>query len=271
MNCQTTRQTLEYDRPADLASAAVETARRHVEECAECQMAVEEQRQFDDHWGAVCRDVAVPAGLKERLLAISAPTSAAVAPVIAPVIAPATSAASKPANTRATIGQSSWRRWLISTAIALCGMVAVALWWELHPQPERLSLDQIVEMAMSARFETVDPSTFAEFQNGLKVRRPETMLTSPLTEQPHQLRERDVAIYFFHLYDRTRRPVEGRLIVLPKSALVENLTATTFQSGLVPSGGVPYRASVWVEKDYVYLCYLSGGDDLVLALQPQPV
>ena len=69
MNCQTARQTLELLRPVENASSASDEAEQHVRYCLDCQDAVRAQQQLDLRIGRVCRDVSVPVGLKERLLA----------------------------------------------------------------------------------------------------------------------------------------------------------------------------------------------------------
>src|SRR5579872_2239589 len=137
MNCYTARQTLELACPDEIEPQGLDEAARHLEACPACQIAVHRQDEIDARVGALCRDVLVPGGLKERLLAgialplASSHESAATAPQsppsleAVPVVTPA-----------AKSERSTRRRWLrVASAVAALAFVAGLAAWFALPRP----------------------------------------------------------------------------------------------------------------------------------------
>jgi hypothetical protein len=71
MDCKTARLLLDYARPApaELPGGDVAALESHLSACPECEAVARTERQLDDHVGRAVRDVPVPDGLRERLLA----------------------------------------------------------------------------------------------------------------------------------------------------------------------------------------------------------
>ncbi len=94
MNCRTARETLDVARLPEgsphetsgdeLQGPTINEAARHVNGCPACQTAVRLREQIDARIGQLCRDVPVPACLRERLLSRLEATSG---PLIAPELA----------------------------------------------------------------------------------------------------------------------------------------------------------------------------------------
>lgn len=71
MDCKTARLLLDYARPApaELPGGDAAAVEGHLTACPECEAAARAERQVDDHLGRAVRDVPVPDGLRDRLLA----------------------------------------------------------------------------------------------------------------------------------------------------------------------------------------------------------
>lgn len=71
MDCKTVRLLLDFARPEARELEAEEAAAldRHLDHCSECHSRANAERQLDDCLGKAMRQVDVPAGLREQLLA----------------------------------------------------------------------------------------------------------------------------------------------------------------------------------------------------------
>ena len=71
MDCKTARLLLDYARPApaELPGGDAAALEGHLTACPECEALARAERQLDDHLGRAVRDVPVPDGLRDRLLA----------------------------------------------------------------------------------------------------------------------------------------------------------------------------------------------------------
>jgi hypothetical protein len=71
MDCKTARLLLDFVRPEARELEAEEAAalERHLDQCSACHSQAYNERQFDDCLGKAMRQVEVPAGLREQLLA----------------------------------------------------------------------------------------------------------------------------------------------------------------------------------------------------------
>jgi hypothetical protein len=105
---------------------------------------------------------------------------------------------------------------------------------------------------------------FAHFSNGRLPQVPTTMITRMLVDPARRL-DNDVALYFFKVQvpGPRRTVLNGRLLVIPKRIvkLSDVPSATSFLAG-----GAIYRTgyctTAWVEGDFVYVCCLSGKNEL---------
>jgi hypothetical protein len=71
MDCKTAHMLLDFARPwaAELDAADAGALRDHLATCPACATQAEAEHRIDEHLGSAIRDVAVPAGLRGRLLA----------------------------------------------------------------------------------------------------------------------------------------------------------------------------------------------------------
>jgi anti-sigma factor RsiW len=71
MDCKTAHLLLDFNRPtpAELETSEAEALENHLLDCTACARLARDERRLDDHIGQAMRDVAVPVGLRERLIA----------------------------------------------------------------------------------------------------------------------------------------------------------------------------------------------------------
>lgn len=71
MDCKTAHLLLDFTRPTptELEASEAEALENHLLDCSACARLVREERRLDEHVGQAMRDVAVPLGLRERLIA----------------------------------------------------------------------------------------------------------------------------------------------------------------------------------------------------------
>lgn len=140
MECTVARQLLDLASRTGDVDEELAAAREHARTCAACAEVARSQRRFDDAVSFALRDVAVPGGLKERLLAsvAAAPVPAAQPPVAA------------------LPGRRSRRLLKLAACVASLA-IAVGAWqfiaWQRQPRP----FDLEVVHAAVARF--IDPQT----------------------------------------------------------------------------------------------------------------
>lgn len=288
MNCQTARELLELQPPAERDAAVDGEAARHLDQCPACRCAVQRQVELDAQIGTVCRDVAIPDGLKERLLELLAcrgeqPRAGAtdVERVVSPVSAAAVEASSAVCApqvgvaVRRPLATSKRRHWIgigavAALALVLCGIIG----WRLWPRVEPTTLEEVAELIT---VDSLNPSHLDEipkFSNGLVVPTPQTMDTHHLISAPKRLGtagvNRDVAVYFFTLPGRRQTVLEGRLAVLPTPFVRTPPGATSFAT-VAPGYRGDFCTRSWTEGQFVYVCCLKGsGNDLNRLLPKQP-
>lgn len=261
MNCVTARQTLELACPDVVEPQGLDEAARHVEACPACQMVVHRQDEIDAEIGSVCRDVPLPVGLKERLLAGivaaetpvresaegSHPGSAAEAP---PVVMP----------TGKSIPRPTRRRWLrVASAAAAIALVAGSAVWFFLP---RATVD--LEKVAQRLTEKIDPdelAPFTQFGNGLAPEPPASMVIPRTLGSALRLpgaefdAQADIAVYVFKVSGPGRVVSRGRLAVVPKAYVINVPRETRFGAPNYRGGFV---TSTWVEGRFAYVCCLEG-------------
>lgn len=243
MDCGLAREQLDAARPdsGDREDLALEAAFAHVDGCPACAEVIEFRREFDRHAGRVIRDVAVPAGLKERLLAA---TELSTQP---------TPAHSPPADESAT--RRSRRKVLVSvTSAAALLLAAGGTWLFTHDTAAPLAMED-VRTFWSSRIErgaaladlpAFDGSFAAQIQDG--------RWASLITAQPRGADidgdgRHDAAVYQFQT---------GFLVVIQPDR-VPNAPQTGSAVGAQKSYR-PVPNVAWTLDGQVYLCYvLEGG------------
>ncbi|HXG10141.1 MAG TPA: zf-HC2 domain-containing protein [Gemmataceae bacterium] len=68
MDCKTARLLLDFARPRELDPDEALALESHLARCPECEALAQAERRLDEHLGRAIRDVAVPEGLRRRLL-----------------------------------------------------------------------------------------------------------------------------------------------------------------------------------------------------------
>jgi hypothetical protein len=249
-------ETLELVRPDTPDVARVAEAEQHVSGCGSCRAAVRQREEFDVRVGGLCRDVPIPLGLKERLLArldepaTSRPVASATH-AVAPVI-------------------GARRRWLGIASLTVASVIAVGIGtWSLWPARPVVDLDEIAGLMATDGIDPAKLAEFTTFAGGLAPQPPRTMLTGLVVSPPRRPGKFEAAIYFFKLGGR-----DGRLAVIPRRFVKAG--GLPLATSLL-SGSISYRSgfctTAWVEGDFVYVCCLSlsGGEpELHKLAQPRP-
>jgi len=267
--CRSTRQTLDLARPGeaigdDAATATLAEARRHLEGCRSCQVAVRRNEQLDLRIGEVCRDVPVPEDLKARLLASIARTSAIDSSTVG------TSGTDPVTPTMPLVPRRRWIGKLVAAAICLA-VAGGGFWLGTHRPLPKLSLDQWMELALGENLTADGLPALTTHADGTVPQLPATMRTRYLTELPRQLADGRGAVYFFQFPAlRGKRTVEGRLLVIPIRWVDSPPAATAFLSRPAVYLG-PFCASFWVEGEFCYVCLVRGGENDLQALQARAV
>lgn len=252
MDCQHARETLDAARPdrSDWDAPELRSAVEHLDRCDECQEVVEYRRQFDRRIEVAMREVTVPAGLQERLLAAVA-SEGAVQP------------ASGPTDVRPT----RRARWMWTLASAATILIAVAGWFLRGPTAVSIPLDQLfvqLEAALpndAADSDATAPDLFDQRFDatpGDPAWQEAIAGTEPRGIDLDGVAGDDAALYSF----RERR-VSGWLVVLPRDRVASPPNATQPSHAFQRYGPRPQVA--WSSGDHVYVCVLERGtvDDLL--------
>jgi len=282
MNCLNARETLESAALGDFDAATVDQAARHIEECASCQAAVRRQEQRDARIGQFCRDVPVPPGLKERVLArleAGAEENARTAiAATAEAGIPDRSPSATPPSARPFVRPPamSRRKWLAiastTAALALVGTLGLVY---LRASSHALNLDEVAGLVADHSLDPEQLDLFTQFGNGLAIRLPATIITRPLVDPPRKIEGCDGAVYFFQLPGRRgAAPLQGRLVVMPLDWIKDKESLRSVTSFL--AGPTPYKngfcTTAWAEGNLAYVCCLSAGEnELHRLMPPRPV
>jgi hypothetical protein len=258
INCSAARDTLELARPPETDAAAAEQAAQHVGGCPACQTAIPLRQHWDARLGPAIRDVSVPAGLKDRLLASLAaaptvPTAQSTITTTAPILA-----ARAPARRNRL-------KILAGGIAAACVLVAVgATVWLLKPVPPDLALETVTLQALSA--DQTQWSAFQKFQRKVPLALPGTMVVPDRKTGPMRFAQVDVAVYVFHIPERGKPPAEVRLLIMPTASVIDRPAAERFLAGPTPYKQ-GYRTTSWVEGKLTFVCCTTGGEQVLQQLQ----
>lgn len=221
---------------------AVQSARRHVAECAQCRSAWPQREQWNRKLAQAMQDVAVPSQLGVRLHALL------------PQSAPAS-----PARRH-----SSWSRraWIVSASTVA---VAVAAWmfWPAAPTVRLMDLQSAVDVPLE---------DLPEFSQSFPPRLPKEwepffdldakfIRGYPDEGQPQSGR---LSLVPFQFSSRPGAvPLRGRLVILRRNQLhPDDVPATGFAAapiGYLQSGSGGGAWVAWVEDDLVFVCLVPSG------------
>lgn len=256
-------------------------AAAHLESCVLCQTELEERHVFDQRIAAVMRDVAVPVGLKQRLL----------------------QACEQQAETRATETNNEqitevakpqkttdWRKIRRRTfaAISVSAVVFLATYF-LFPTPENRVPLSLADLQKSTNLQLTELETFdknfqPELPQGLW-QRPNRIQFAPYPRgdlKNHEGQHR-VASFAFQFQDKQGQLFHGVLLVVPKKFLEETTLPPEFsvadaEGHYVHRSYGRFRTVAWTEGEHVFVCFMpvrtDGADGLKALgniLYPLPV
>ena len=266
-DCLTVRATLDFARPGEEDPEAIDFAQRHARDCPACQVIVSRNAWFDRQFGAACREVPVPLGLKASLLgaleaaadAESRPPTVADGFVAAPALVTVSPAEKSPMT-----GRRKWMRSIIAVAATSAVAIAAVMIWQLL-QP-RINLDELGTSLVAGNINPDELPELGSFSGGRSLALPETMVTQFLSGPPREFQRS--AVYFFSMPDRRGPPLQGRLIIVPTRWVSRGLPAATRFLG----GPVQYKSGYcltsWVEAEYSYVCCITGSNNELQRLLP---
>lgn len=305
LDCLTVQRNLESVRPGsdDLAAPELASTAEHLRGCPACQAVLRQRERLDRRIGLMCRDVAVPSGLKVQILAaLEHPTRAAACDVAAaceqvpahkpspahefatggspalmagaasmggglpaPALpAPTTAGAStRPASARRTL-----RRALVTIAASLlvCGGLGL---WLLRPAAPAIALEAVEQSTMEAFVHSNPlPPFVGSFRSGIVPRLPERMnLPASLAAAvPNELtiEGQRAAVFYFSI---ARPKLKGRGMK-PLQACLVVIPRAVLKAPPEVLGGYKYSGglavTLWTEGDLAYVCCVSGASDLDL-------
>jgi hypothetical protein len=281
MNCLTARETLDVIRPLEMGAdqmgadhspaAMIDEAAQHVKGCPACQIAVRRREQIDNRIGQLSRDVPVPVGLRERLLARLEAAGGPIVVASANAMAPDAMASASKTVDRPAVRRGRRRWWLMISIAAASVLVAIGVTWRQWWSSPALSLDEIAESALSQGLKPDDLPELTRFQGGLALQHPSTMRALPWSQPVRrlvgpQLGNREVGIYFFTIARRLGGKFDGRLVIVPKSSVNDSPSATSFPGPGPAQYKLGFCTTAWVEGQFVYLCCVRGGGEAELLL-----
>ncbi|MBW3540930.1 MAG: hypothetical protein KY476_11720 [Planctomycetes bacterium] len=261
MDCLTAREILEAVRPQDAGDAEpqVQAAVGHARACVDCGDVWERLQAIDAAVGEALRDVPIPDGLEERLLAsLGEQPSQASAESVADVVVPSEPVSVPPRSSR-------WLRRSAAVAAAAAVVLAAAfLWWTQREGEPPLSVADVYQQvpldienlprleSFADRFEAVPP-TGAWSSRRLAVDPPARGVRLAADGEPL------VAVYGFRFRDRRGEIVHGVLAAIPARSVAESQALPT--SFLRASTAYPRRhaARAWTNDGLVYVAFVPVG------------
>lgn len=229
MNCQDIQHLLPFVNrsSAELDAAEREAMKQHLEKCPECAELAQAERRADEAIGTVMRDVAAPAGLKEKVIARLSAERAAV----------------------------PWK-WGGSIVLAATLLIAASLTWYMRPLP-KVSYDDVLELDQRGPGWSEEQVVKHFAERGLSVEAPSDF-------DPEWLRQLDVVEFkdrrvakltFQREFDQDRR-VRADVLILPHSQFnVEQLRDGTFQN--------LNNLQILRKENYTYLIFYNGQLELI--------
>jgi hypothetical protein len=271
---------LEVVRPdsRDLADPDLASATAHLEGCPACQSVWNEQRRFDREFACVCRDVAIPAGLADRLrdtLNITAPAPALTTE--GPEVlseAPRPAAAPSP-NRRA---KKIRRVGAGLAAVAACVIAGFGLWLAFGPAAlPQVEIAKLLKQVTDPNFSALAAPAAPE-NPGSALPAPQQMFSPRSLQQavPRSLIEAGGtrvigAVYQFSLQQRGGPALAALLVVLDRQKTVVQGPPLADSFVAAPIQYVNKIAvKVWGNADAVYVVFVqTPGPNALEQLRPQ--
>ncbi len=300
MDCREIQQLLEAVRPDtdDLLLPEITVAEQHLASCLDCQEAFQKISSFDRIFGAAIRNVSLPVGLNQRVLAAVALQSV---PSESPAIGDAvenssdfsrtennvagdvSAADSNTESVHLTSGESdivpaparpvSRRRamqWIAATSAAL--LLSVSAFWLWPTKWQQSPIEELLSGfgAQADNLQNPFDKNFAASlpQDGWDSR--QLRLEGPFgyTDAVHKSTADLGAIYQFRLMLSPGNTLSGRLLVIPASRISNPPPASSMlEVAAVSSTDGNYSSAAWSEGDLVFICVVDGHAGNFSALQ----
>ena len=239
MDCGLAREQLDVARPdsADRETAELEAAFAHVDACPECAEVVEFRREFDRRTGAVMRDVPVPAGLKERLLAAAELTAS-------------------PSQIAPPARSYNRRKLLLATSSAAALLIAAGVMWLVGGgAPDPLAMNDVRQFWARQLAEDATLASLPAFDGSFDAAIPDLRWASNLPVEPLGADidgdgRHDAAVYRFET---------GFLVVIQPNRVAD-----------APAADSPFAAErsyapvlhvAWTDAGQVHLCFVRTGGE----------
>ena len=282
MDCLTTQRTLDLLRPGHSAQELAEAeeaipapiaaeARSHLTGCELCQGVVARHLRFDARVGEAFRNVPVPMGLRERLIAAvqtaelaqSASQIGSLATAEPVGAETATNSNPQPLPTRENPRVPGQRRRFWFKQLAACALLLITGFagWSWFT-PKRVPIEQLVQATTAAN---LDPAALVAYSRSAAL--PQDLWV-PTTVDRDPARELVVngvpaAIRFFKVLNRKRVAIPVRLVAVPRSSV-------QFAVNSPGAGRIAYVGSwavwTWSEGNTQFVVALEGGEGELMRL-----
>jgi hypothetical protein len=263
MDCETARQWLEACRDdSDHAEALPLGVAEHVQLCTACREAQQAIAVVDGWIGARIRNVAVPDGLKQRLLErVAAADPATVQTAVPPDGAEPKPDAVAPSGRRRWRGRSAKRRLWIGAGAAVAASVALLAMWLIDREPRwsRAEVVALIREVASASLE--EPAEGLTRPMGLR-------RNAVYKEGVIDLRGVDIPVLHYRVAVRGRT-VECEVYVIPKAMITDPIPS---MNRMVATTDVGMTIAIWQERQdvFVFVCRGAGGEEVLQRLRPTP-
>ncbi|MEX1231726.1 MAG: hypothetical protein WEB58_15870 [Planctomycetaceae bacterium] len=286
MDCREAQRILDAAQAdaRDLWEPEVAPAAVHLKTCRDCQLSLRKKNRFDHAFGVAVRDVAVPAGLKQRMLAAIAadspggssshsfgdePVESKAESLVAlkeetPVVE---TSAVQDSIASPTMRVRRRRFGWISTA-ALMLLAALGAFWFWPAGGEPVALDELLSgFAVQGQYQTPFDENFAVKLPAEGWDSKRLKIDGPFGYATANARQDQAAVYRFQLASR-RQPLQGKLVVIPLSRVANPpRTSTIFEVTAESSSDGSYSHAAWTEGEFVFVCYVDGHAGKFSALQ----
>ena len=273
MDCRSALEILETVCPGspDLHEPELCEAHAHLEDCARCDETFSARQSLDRRIGKVMRDVAVPAGLLERLYASFDAATPASKPILPSTVDNklANPELTTPATASSAQGPLFQRRGMrIAAGLAACLAVATAVWMFSGKPAPTLTIDGIGNGVPSAdqeieRLQAFD-ERFAANLPGLGWQSGEVGFDEVIKgfgkarDGGHQM-----ALVRFSYPSQEGDALPGLLVIVPKDEVINaDQLQNDFslgQLGYTDSGD--YATVSWATEDLVYVCLVPNNEE----------
>lgn len=263
MDCRSALELLEIVRPEsrDVTEPDVSAAVAHVDACPRCRSTIAGRDALDVKIARTMQDVPIPAGLKERLLATSIPSSEDDFGA-SQLEFEETGCVAQPVIVHESKQRGSSRRVWLQGAVACaaaCLCVVIGLWRFGYFEPAKLTLDELRGSA------TLDLADLPAFAGDFAAERPGFgWRASSDVDVATQARgffpagkRHQVALFEFRFRVKRNSLVRGALMAVPAALLADPPQDKSFDPGnvqYVATGNGTFPTVAWREGDLVYVC-----------------